>query len=672
MADVFLSYARGDQPRAEKIAAAIEQAGRSVWWDRHLVGGHEFSRDIESALADARHVLVLWSKEAVQSRWVRDEASEGAERASLVSATIDGTLPPLGFRQFHTVDLSGWTDGDPLPDGLAVALGLIDNEAAHPHAEPAPATRSKRPLAWAVGALAGLAAIGGITYVAAPGLFGGASARADGARVAILPFAVAGDEAQAYLGRGVAAAIVDGLAGLEGLSMPTTTSTFAIASEGLTAAAMAGRLDVDHLVEGDVRIIGDQVTLTARLVDPQADTPLWSNSVSGELHKLPTLQRELTASLAAALQARLGVGSGDWRAASDEVDPEAYDYYLRGVERLHSAFNANDYAEAYRHFARALERQEDFADAHALKAMAMLWTGPQTLSLSPDAFRREMRAATDRALELDPDNRLGQIARAGLLYRDEGRVSEALAILQSLVDKDPDFALAQAELARVKLVAGDAEGAFAHFQRARQLDPTNIYFQVGGAHARYFTGDYDFVRQEAADCSSDCTTILTAWLAAIAALANASDARRDIPVVLERLREDQGEAPDAFFARWENRLESMTLGVPNTDPDGTCRPGSYYAVAYCARTVSPDRALDMLDAVAQNEAPDNIIRILNDSRMSLPVEARADPRYHDFVKRHPAIARIIDYRRKNGVLAGLPIAPDEIAKEKARLAAKGF
>ncbi len=108
MADVFLSYARDDRAIAERLASAIAETGLTVWWDRHIKGGAEFSRDIEQQLEVAARVLVLWSREAVKSRWVRDEASVAADSARLVSATIDGTRPPLGFRQFQTVDLKAW------------------------------------------------------------------------------------------------------------------------------------------------------------------------------------------------------------------------------------------------------------------------------------------------------------------------------------------------------------------------------------------------------------------------------------------------------------------------------------------------------------------------------------------------------------------------------------
>ena len=126
MAQVFLSYARGDVGKARPLAAALEKAGHSVWWDGHVRGGTQFSKEIEEALALAEAVVVLWSKESVESPWVRDEAAVGRDSDRLVPLSLDGTAPPLGFRQFHTISLKGWTGRGKIPS-LADVLSGVDN-----------------------------------------------------------------------------------------------------------------------------------------------------------------------------------------------------------------------------------------------------------------------------------------------------------------------------------------------------------------------------------------------------------------------------------------------------------------------------------------------------------------------------------------------------------------
>ena len=148
------------------MALALEKAGQTVWWDSHVRGGAEFSRVIEDALAGADVVVVLWSQSSVVSPWVRDEAAAGRDRGRLVPLSLDGTDPPLGFRQFHTIDLSRWTGRGRVPH-LTDILGAIDSVVsggertvqAPPTPRPAPGTRRLLPLLVAALALAAAGAV---------------------------------------------------------------------------------------------------------------------------------------------------------------------------------------------------------------------------------------------------------------------------------------------------------------------------------------------------------------------------------------------------------------------------------------------------------------------------------------------------------------------------------
>ena len=129
MASVFLSYAREDAAKAKALATALEAAGHEVWWDRHIRGGSQFAGAIEQALTNAQAVLVLWSKASVHSPWVRDEASEGRDTDRLVPVVLDDSRPPIGFRQFQSIDFSGWS-GKGTPKQLADLLNAIGDKAS--------------------------------------------------------------------------------------------------------------------------------------------------------------------------------------------------------------------------------------------------------------------------------------------------------------------------------------------------------------------------------------------------------------------------------------------------------------------------------------------------------------------------------------------------------------
>ena len=158
--DVFISYAREDRGKIEKIANALTQRGLHVWWDPKIKTGAGFRQEISEALSSTRSVIVVWSRYSVASRFVADEADEGAARDILFPALIDNVDIPLGFRQIQTADLTHWRGNlndnafkafiDAVADGAACGGGAPDKrpEPAPPEPEqptPAPAPQPEEP-----------------------------------------------------------------------------------------------------------------------------------------------------------------------------------------------------------------------------------------------------------------------------------------------------------------------------------------------------------------------------------------------------------------------------------------------------------------------------------------------------------------------------------------------
>jgi TIR domain len=109
MADIFISYSRGDQAKAENLAGIFSRNGMSVWWDRQIPPGATFDEIIEKAIRSAKCVIVLWSKESVKSRWVKAEAGEAVSFGTLVPVLIQGGAEiPMEFKRIQTTNLSDW------------------------------------------------------------------------------------------------------------------------------------------------------------------------------------------------------------------------------------------------------------------------------------------------------------------------------------------------------------------------------------------------------------------------------------------------------------------------------------------------------------------------------------------------------------------------------------
>ena len=177
MSRIFLSYDHEDVAFAKPLAVALEKAGHTVWYDRHIHGGAQYSQKIEQALDAADAVVVLWSQRSLESAWVRDEAAEGRDRGKLVPLSIGGATPPMGFRQYQTIELGAWQGRGKVPR-LQELLQAVESQAeelppsdAEPKIDKA-LRRSieyrKRPLRWwgiaALVALAALTAAGGVWW----------------------------------------------------------------------------------------------------------------------------------------------------------------------------------------------------------------------------------------------------------------------------------------------------------------------------------------------------------------------------------------------------------------------------------------------------------------------------------------------------------------------------
>ena len=90
------------------MAEPLRQQGWSVWWDRTIRPGQTWDQVIDAALAEARCVIVLWSRESIQSHWVQTEAHEGQRRGILAPARLENVVIPLAFRIIHAADLIDW------------------------------------------------------------------------------------------------------------------------------------------------------------------------------------------------------------------------------------------------------------------------------------------------------------------------------------------------------------------------------------------------------------------------------------------------------------------------------------------------------------------------------------------------------------------------------------
>ena len=510
---VFLSYAHADGKRAQQLAAALTLRGYTMWWDGLIEGGASFAKSIREALEAADAVVVLWSKISIESDWVADEAAQGRDRKRLVPLSLDGSLPPLGFRQYQTIDLSSWRGKGNAPqiDSIDRAIGTaIGQSAATARVQTlAAAPKVDRRSALLIAGGAGVVvAGGGALFVWRDDWFGpGAGERT----IAVLPFKnLSGDQAQAYLSDGLTEEVRAALTRNAGLQVLAATTSNTARDHQQGATAIAGKLGVAHLLEGSVQRAGDVVRVAIELTDGKTGFSIWSKRIDARLTDIFAFQTEIARTVSNALSVRMATQDP---APGGTRNVAAYEAYLRGKALYNLSKDEKTDREAKALYENAIAADPDFALAHAalsrvLSSIASAYApgseikstfaaaiaeGRKAVALAPKLA--EAHLALGYAMfagQLDIKNSRASYDQAYLYGRGSAdnlllyalytvrarRSAEARAAIERAVALDPLNPRTHRAAGIIGFATRDYAGAATHFRRALELNPA-----MSNAHA---------------------------------------------------------------------------------------------------------------------------------------------------------------------------------------------
>ncbi len=471
-ATVFLSYAHVDARRAEALAAALQARGFTVWWDSMIEGGASFAKSIRQALEAADAVVVLWSKTSIDSDWVADEAAQGRDRKRLVPVSLDGSLPPLGFRQYQTIDVSGRSvkptaaQIERIERAISVAVG--QELGARPQRIAAPAMDRRRALMLGGGAVAVLAT-GGATFAFRDALFGRGMAERS---IAVLPFKnLSGDAAQAYLSDGLTDEVRAALTRNAGLQVLAATTSNTARDEAGDARSIASKLGVAHLLEGSVQRAGDAVRVSIDLTDGKTGFSTWSKQIDARMDDIFAFQSDVARTVSQALSVRMATQDP---APGGTHNVAAYEAYLRGKALYNQVRDEATDRQAVALFQNSVAADPNFALGHAglsraLATIASVHAPAAEIKPTFAASIAEARKAIDLAPTLaEAHLALGYGLFAGNLDVRGARGSYDLAYRYGRGSADTllVYALYSIRAGRPK-IASDA------IERAVALDPLN-------------------------------------------------------------------------------------------------------------------------------------------------------------------------------------------------------
>lgn len=310
--------------------------------------------------------------------------------------------------------------------------------------------------------------------------------------IAVLPFAdMSPERDQEYFSDGITEEILNVLAKVSELRVTARTSAFAFKGRNQDLRAVGDSLGVQYIVEGSVRKAGEQLRITAQLIDAADGSHMWSDSYNEALTAANVfdIQTRIAGSISEALRVPLGI-SDPAGLVTPTADLEAYDLYLAG--RGHIKGRGAGLNEAIRLFEAAIARDSTWAPAWAGLAEAKeiltwypnVWEGgaPEADADVWKTQRGLQRAAEDaarRALELDPSSASAYVA-LGSVHRYRAEWEEAEAAYLRALEIDPDNPEAFQQYAEMLAFTGRIDEALRVSERALALDRSPIKLLVYG------------------------------------------------------------------------------------------------------------------------------------------------------------------------------------------------
>ncbi len=311
--------------------------------------------------------------------------------------------------------------------------------------------------------------------------------------IAVLPFKnIGGDPELAYLGVGLADAVITRLSSSPDLIVRATSSVAAYQNQAVDPRRVGAELDVSAVLDASFQRIGERFRATARLVETASGRSLWAGKVDLKFDDIFEVQDQVAHGIAEAMTARLGTPAG-LKERRFTPSPEAYGLVMRGQEAFRGA-NADAFRRAIDLYEQATRLEPEYAEAWALLGGVYHATVDGGFDPDPIWILKAEEALT-RARALDPENVQARFGIAGLRMT-RGAKREAYEGLTDVVARAPNLALVYHYISYLYRLCDMFDEGIALSQKARELDPSSPWPFWHGIRLRAMGGDIRGARED--------------------------------------------------------------------------------------------------------------------------------------------------------------------------------
>ncbi len=310
--------------------------------------------------------------------------------------------------------------------------------------------------------------------------------------IAVLPLEnLSGDASQNYFADGMTDELITDLAQISALRVISRTSVMVYKGARKPLPQIAHELNVDAVVEGTVLRSGDQVRITAQLIEASTDKHLWSQSYEGELRDTLALQNRVATAIAD--QIRINLTPREQAALKNVkvVNPEAYESYLKG-RYFWNKRTADGLKVALAYFKQAVEEDPKYAQAYSGLADTYALLGDwQYAVMTPKEAFPKAKAAAIKALELDSTLGEAHNSLAFVLDGFDWDFDSAGKEFRRAIELNPGYATAHHWYAWHLSLLGRFDEAIAEMRKAENLDPLSLIINADLAELLVLAHSYD-------------------------------------------------------------------------------------------------------------------------------------------------------------------------------------
>ncbi len=297
--------------------------------------------------------------------------------------------------------------------------------------------------------------------------------------IAVLPFVnMSSDEEQEYFSDGLSEELLNLLARIPELKVAARTSSFSFRDKDLGIPEIASQLKVAHVLEGSVRKHGNQIRVTAQLIQADNGYHLWSETYDRELDNVFEIQEDIAVAVTDALRITLLGEAPKVR----KTDPKAYQLFLEG-QYLKRQISDDSLNRAIDAFKQAVEIDPAYVPAWAELADTYIWGGR-----SDELSREEVEALADQAIQtaisIDPNYAFAYYVRGISWIFSHNRFDQGIEDFEHALELDPDNAFLIAAIGKGAFMTGKYDLAIAQYQAALAVEPIvpEFYLFLGRAY----------------------------------------------------------------------------------------------------------------------------------------------------------------------------------------------